>query len=97
MADLHTADKVEKSAFSEDLDQGLKKAYLAFGNRSNFRGIDIGYRWRRGQRTDEICLRMHVQRKLPIDALLPSQVLPSHVAGIALDVIEAAYQPRQRN
>lgn len=93
MADLHTADKVEKSAFSEDLDQGLKKAYLAFGNRSNFRGIDIGYRWRRGQRTDEICLRMHVQRKLPIDALLPSQVLPSHVAGIALDVIEAAYQP----
>ncbi|OIQ39444.1 MAG: hypothetical protein BM558_11760 [Roseobacter sp. MedPE-SW] len=93
MADLHTAEKFDKTALSDDLNESLKRAYLAFGNRSNFRGIDIGYRWRQGQRTDEICLRMHVQRKLPIDALLPSQVLPSHVEGIALDVIEAAYQP----
>ncbi|WP_122075779.1 hypothetical protein [Pseudophaeobacter sp. EL27] len=93
MADLHTADTIGKTALPADMKNALHKAYQAFANRSNFCGVDIGYRWQHGQRTKDICLRLHVQRKLPIDALLPSQVLPTHVDGIALDVIEAAYQP----
>lgn len=93
MADLHMADTIGETDVSKNPEMALQKAYQSFGNRASFRGVDIGYRWRRGQRTDEICLRLHVQRKLPLDALLPSQVLPSHVDGIALDVIEAAYQP----
>ncbi|MFT6458050.1 hypothetical protein [Pseudophaeobacter arcticus] len=93
MAELHRAETNRKTTFPVDLDHTLEKAYQTFGQRSNFRGVDIGYRWRRGQRTEDICLRLHVLRKLPLDALLPSQVLPTHVDGVALDVIEASYQP----
>lgn len=93
MAELHTAEPIRDTSFPADLDYPLAKAYQTFGHRSYFRGVDIGYRWRQGQRTDEICLRLHLDRKLPLDALMPSQVLPTHVEGVALDVIEAAYQP----
>lgn len=97
MADLHTAEKIGNAApltdLPADLDHVLQRAYQAFGCRSSFRGVDIGYRWTDGRRTNDICLRLHLQRKLPDTALLSSQRLPSHVDGIPLDVIEAAYQP----
>ena len=93
MADLQTAETISNSAAIAGLDPALQKAYQTFGSRSSFRGVDIGFRWRNGQRTDEISLRLHLQRKLPMDALLPAQRLPDHIDGIPLDVIEASYQP----
>lgn len=93
MADPHKAEKIGNDTVPTDLDRGLQKAYQRFASRSSFRGVDIGYRWQNGQPTDEICLRLHLQCKLPIEALLPSQQLPNHIEGIPLDVIEASYRP----
>ncbi len=94
MADLHAVEKIGNAApltdLPADLDHVLQRAYQAFGCRSSFRGVDIGYRWTDGRRTNDICLRLHLQRKLHDTALLSSQRLPSHVDGIPLDVIEAA-------
>lgn len=93
MTNNKTAEKAPKKPSHAELTQVQRKAHHAFGNRANFRGLDIGYRWQQGQPTDEVCLRVHVDRKLPCDALMPPQIFPTEVDGIRLDVIAASYSP----
>lgn len=76
-----------------DLERAMRKAHRAYGNRANFRGIDIGYRWTNGAQSDEICLRIHVEQKLGPERILDSQILPSEIDGVTLDVISGPYGP----
>lgn len=57
-------------------------------------GIDYGYKYNAGVRTAQLCVRFHVSRKLPTDALRSHEVLPTEIGSIACDVVQARYAPR---
>ena len=57
-------------------------------------GVDYGYRYHAGARTAQLCVRFHVLRKLPLDALRPHEVLPAEIGAVACDVVQARYAPR---
>jgi endonuclease G len=56
-------------------------------------GVDYGYHYENGLRTDKIGIRYHVRAKQPLAALAPERRLPSKVDGVETDVVEAGYQP----
>ena len=93
MTEVSLAKEAYPVSSQAELELTLHQAHQTFGNRANFRGIDIGYRWQNGQPTDDICLRIHVDRKVPTDALMKSQIFPAELNGFQLDVIAATYQP----
>lgn len=51
-------------------------------------GSGIGLRMKGGSFTDEVCIYLEVEKKLPFSALDPSQVIPPSVEGVPIDVIE---------
>lgn len=76
-----------------DLDKAVRTVVARFGHRPNFTGADVGYRWTEGKRTDELCVRVHVERKLPQSEIEASDVFPPDIDGIPLDVIHGPYRP----
>lgn len=75
------------------LDAALATAYKRFAHRSNLTGVDIGFRWKDDTPTDSLCVRIHVERKIPLDELEADQVFPLNIDGVPLDVINGPYQP----
>src|SRR5512135_2310123 len=57
-------------------------------------GVDYGFRYHAGVRTAQLCVRFHVSRKLPLDALRAHEVLPAEFGAVACDVVQARYAPR---
>ena len=57
-------------------------------------GVDYGYKYRAGVRSSQPCVRFHVSRKLPLDALRSHEVLPAELGSIACDVVQARYAPQ---
>lgn len=57
-------------------------------------GVDYGYRLHAGVRTAQLCVRFHVSRKLPLDALRAHEALPAELGAVACDVVQAQYAPR---
>lgn len=61
--------------------------------------VDVGYKYVGGVMTDTIAVRVHVERKLPAEALPAWEVFndtdapDSTVAGVPVDVIQATYGP----
>ncbi|MFM2269094.1 MAG: hypothetical protein RL757_2535 [Bacteroidota bacterium] len=55
----------------------------------NVRGVDIGFKYKGGERTEEICLRVHVARKKK--RIKKTDIIPSEVNGIATDVLEGRF------
>ncbi|MCA0869805.1 S1 family peptidase [Seohaeicola saemankumensis] len=53
--------------------------------------VDVGYRWKNNRPTDEICLRVHVDRKVACADMSAEEVIPKNFEGIAVDVITASY------
>ena len=56
--------------------------------------VDVGFRFKDGAMTNELAIRVHVRRKLPVEALEPHMVFPESLGGIQVDVIEAEYGPQ---
>ncbi len=56
--------------------------------KANVVGVGIGFRTRGGQRTDEVCIVVSVTKKLPTSELKRSDVLPTSIDGVPIDVIE---------
>jgi hypothetical protein len=52
-------------------------------------GVSTGIRTRRGVPTDEPCLVVYVDRKLPPDQLAAGEQLPSELDGVLVDVVES--------
>jgi hypothetical protein len=61
----------------------------------NVTGVGVGYRRVRGRRTDQVCIRVYVRRKLPRNELRAQDVLPEAVEGVPIDVIEARFKAHQ--
>lgn len=51
-------------------------------------GVGVGMRQRGGQWTDEVCIVVSVQNKLPADALDPKEIVPHELDGVPVDVLE---------
>jgi hypothetical protein len=61
----------------------------------NVVGVGVGHEVVAGQRTDHICVRVYVRRKLPKSALPPEAVLPDDIDGVPVDVIEDEFSIHQ--
>ncbi|MCV6596013.1 MAG: hypothetical protein OIF40_02865, partial [Mangrovicoccus sp.] len=70
----------------------IKKRY---GHLPNYRGVDLGFRWKNGRPSDDITLRIHLARKMPEDAFDPSQILPKEMGGIPVDGIAGDYRVKR--
>ena len=55
-------------------------------------GIDIGYKYTNGKKTDQLAIRIFVAKKQP-DLPLSAQV-PKEINGIVTDVLEAVFEPQ---
>ncbi len=51
-------------------------------------GVGIGLRQQAGDYTDELCLVVMVDKKLPLAQLAPESVIPTELDSIGLDVQE---------
>jgi len=69
----------------------LEKVRTDWLDRPGVTAIDIGYRYRGGQMTDELAIRVHVQHKLPANQLAPETLFPAYLGPFPVDVIEANY------
>lgn len=58
----------------------------------NVTGVGVGYKMVRGQRTDEVCIRVYVSQKVPKSKLQPAEILPEKLEGLPVDVIEAVFE-----
>jgi hypothetical protein len=56
--------------------------------KANVVGVGIGYCQRGGQRTDEVCIVVSVKTKLPPSQLKRSDLLPTAIEGVPVDVVE---------
>ena len=57
----------------------------------NVIGVGVGLREVGGRRTDEVCVRVYVRRKVPEGQLRPGEVLPRRVDGVTVDVVEGEF------
>jgi peptidoglycan hydrolase-like protein with peptidoglycan-binding domain len=81
------------SNYSETaLQQAYEKAFKAYVGRENVTGIDIGYRYTDGQKTDDIVVRIHVREKISESNLETAEIFPSEIDGVPVDVIQAIYR-----
>lgn len=58
---------------------------------SNVTGVGVGYRILKGERTNQICIRVYVEKKLPLAELQTNEILPTEIEGIRIDVIEGSF------
>ncbi|MDZ7373925.1 MAG: S1 family peptidase [candidate division KSB1 bacterium] len=56
--------------------------------KANVVGVGIGYKEKGGQKTEEICLVVLVEKKLPREELAPEDLVPSVIEGVVTDVKE---------
>jgi hypothetical protein len=72
----------------------LNQAKRLAVNMAGIEGVDFGLIYQAGRsQPRRQGVRFHVRRKLPLNELAGENVLPSQIAGIPCDVIEASYQP----
>ena len=57
----------------------------------NITDMDVGYRKKAGKFKDEVCLSIWVKEKLPESEVESAQLLPLHVEGVPVDVLEEGY------
>lgn len=55
-------------------------------------GVGVGFKEVGGSRTEEIAVRVYVQRKLPRAQLSEQDLLPEEIGGVPVDVIEARFE-----
>ena len=56
--------------------------------KSNVVGVGVGFKETHGDTTDEICVKVLVNRKLSPEALLSAELVPQELDGIRTDVIQ---------
>ncbi|POF27922.1 hypothetical protein [Roseibium marinum] len=83
----------ENKKFSrKELDAAMELAMKKFSRRKNVTGFDVGYRWNGDEPTKELCVRIHVEEKIPVVELEATEVFPSDIDGVPLDVIQGPYR-----
>jgi len=52
----------------------------------NVVGVGVGRREVQGQMTDQVCLVVMVESKIPLEELAPQDRIPSQIEGVCVDV-----------
>ena len=86
--------KAQVKAAVEALD-GVRREWL---RRPGVTAVDVGYKIKGNQLTDELAVRMHVERKKPPESveafdLATSPKKPQKCGDFSIDVLEATYEP----
>jgi hypothetical protein len=78
-----------------DPSRALQVARALFASQPGVTGIDYGYAHRtrdgKHQRTEELCLRIHVNQKKPPALCRTREIVPREIDGIRTDVVERRY------
>lgn len=90
-----------KKIRQSDVDAAIAQLDRVRGNwlkRPGVTALDVGYKVKDGELTDTLAIRVHVERKLPIEALSAHEIFttpdePQKVGAFPIDVIEAEYGP----
>ena len=81
---------------SSDVEQAIRELTAVrrdWLGRPGVTGVDVGYKIRGDRLTEELSIRVHVRRKLPLDALAPHDAIVENLGTFPTDVIEAEYEP----
>ena len=62
-----------------------------FLDREGVTGVDVGYKYVDGKKTDDLAIRVYVQKKKPPEELSRAERIPKTVRGIKTDVIERTF------
>lgn len=93
--------KKPKKETIEDAVAQLDSVRREWLRRPGVTAVDVGFKISGDELTDDLALRVHVERKLPAAALPEHEVFtvsgetPEEVGGFPVDVIEASYGPAQ--
>jgi hypothetical protein len=71
------------------------KALRAYGSRDYVTGIDIGYKYTDGKKSDVQSVRIHVVEKKDKSVLEAAEIFPTQIDGVPVDVIQAVYHPQR--
>jgi len=77
----------------EQLQKVFGQVVKTYSHRDNVTGVDIGFRYDKGKRTNEMAVRIHVREKIPEHALEADEIFPKTIEGVPIDVIQAVYTP----
>ena len=69
----------------------LRKVRENWMERTGVTAVDLGFKWSDGQMTDQLAIRVHVNKKRPLPELTEEEKFPKEVEGVPIDVIEAIY------
>ena len=72
----------------------LNKVRKTLLKRPGVTAIDVGYKIKDGDITEELAIRVHVKRKLSREAISEHELLPERLGRFSVDVIEAEYGPQ---
>lgn len=57
--------------------------------------VDLGFKWTKGEITDQVAIRVHVSKKRPLPEIAAAEKFPDEIDGISVDVLEAIYGLQQ--
>jgi hypothetical protein len=91
------AKQVGEKKTQDAIDQ-LNSVRREWLRRPGVTGVDVGFKISDGKLTDQVAIRVHVERKLPPEALASHDVFSisgkaEKIGGFPVDVIEATYGP----
>lgn len=72
--------------------EALEALREMYRDRADVTGYDIGFKRVGGLATNKVCLRVHVDAKLPEDELDPGQRIVSRINGFPVDVVSSTYK-----
>lgn len=73
---------------NDKLHAAYHHAVSEFMGKPGVTGVDMGFKYVNGRRTDQIVLRVHVKDKRPVSDLNGNEVIPGVYRGVPVDVIE---------
>lgn len=77
---------------SKTIDDVYDEVLARYAHRDNVTGIDVGYKYKDGERTDTLSIRLHVKEKIPKSALEAAVLFPDEIKGFPIDVIQGNYK-----
>lgn len=77
----------------EQLQKVYEHVVKTYAHRDNVTGVDVGFRYDKGKRTNEMAVRIHVREKIPEHALEADEIFPKTIDDVPIDVIQAVYTP----
>jgi len=77
----------------ENILKALEAAVAEYGSRRQVTGIDYGFKYVNGQRTETPAIRIHVVVKRDPGRLVAGETFPDQIMGVPVDVLERNYVP----